>query len=369
MIHQIQDLINFWSQKWHVPITVATDKWEVERWERSDLLVGIPCAKEDGIAMAKHLSGDLIVIDNVPYARLGKTWFLVSNPIQSPSELAMIRKVLDQHMPRLCRQYRHEQRDLLVGSLTGCVQNRKRELQSSIREDSYELERESLSLMQLSRKLESNRQVLQLFEKPEGWIRSRANRQFCDLTKLVPSVYQLFEISDEIVTGTTHPIDIQHEGFTYHFGEYEVELDMKQGKVFISGGTNINGYVHPHVSDDKGNVCYGNISHLVQRLAGELDLFGLFQLLHQFLSSYNNSDPFQRIEKWDPEWVDDEEEDESPYCSFCDDYGHTVSECESSWWCEHCNEFVDHDDEDCPNKPKEESETEEEAHAVAEAET
>jgi hypothetical protein len=366
MIRQIQDLIQFYAQKYHAPITIAADKWEVETWKRNDLLIGIPCAKEDGVAMAKHLGGDLIVVDDAPWARVGKSWILLSGPVKSPSELAVVRRLIDQHLPRLCRIYRHEQRDLLVSSLTGCVQERKRELQSSIREDAYEIERESLALMQLSRKLETDRQILHMFEKPEGWIRSRANRQFCDLMKLVPSVYQSFRIEDDSIIGTTHPINIQYDGYTYHFDQYEVELNMKEGKVFINGGTNVNGYVHPHVTDDKGNVCYGNISHLVQRLAGELDLFSLFQLLHQFLTSYNSSDPYQRIEKWDPDWVD-EEEDESPYCSYCDDYGHTISECDSCWWCEHCNEYVDHDEEDCPNRPKEESQTEETTHAMAEA--
>jgi hypothetical protein len=50
------------------------------------------------------------------------------------------------------------------------------------------------------------------------------------------------------------------------------------------------------------NICWGNIGHLVSRLAGELDLHGLLQLVHQFLHSYNSSDPFQKIEKWDPNW-------------------------------------------------------------------
>lgn len=368
MIRQLQDLITFWSQKWHVPITIATDKWETESWQRNDLLVGIPCDKTDGIAMAMHLgNGDLIVADDAPCARFGKTWFVLLNPVNTPTELALARKLIDQHLPGMCRRYRHEQRDLLVSSLTGCVQDRKRELQSSIREDSYELERMSLQLMQLSRKLETDRQILRMFEKPDGWIKSRANRQFCDLMKLVPSVYQSFRVEDVSVVGITHPIDIEYDGCTYHFDQYEVELDMKQGKVFISGGTNINGYIHPHCSDDKGNVCFGNINHLVQRLAGELDLFSLFQLLHQFLTSYNSSDPFQRIEKWSPDWVDEDDDDSEPYCSFCDSYGHDVTSCEDCWWCSHCNEYCDHDEEDCPNKPKEEVQPQEETNAMAEA--
>lgn len=377
MIRQIEDLVRFYAQKFHVPVVLLTDGWQVETWNREGLAVALPegAGTTKNIAdmvvgldadFARALGGDLIVCDDVPVARVGTHWLVFLIWPKNPPALAFARRLIDQHLPQLCRKYRHEQRDLLVSSLTGCVTDRRRELQSSIREDSYEMERTSLQLMQLSRKLETDRQILRIFEKPESWIRSRANRQFCDLMKLVPSIYQSFRVEDTSVVGVTHPIDIEYDGYTYHFDQYEVELDMKQGKVFISGGTNINGYVHPHVSDEKSNVCYGNISHLVQRLAGELDLFSLFQLLHQFLNSYNASDPFQRIEKWDPDWTDEEADDE-PYCSYCDDYGHTISECDSCWWCDHCNEYVDHNEEDCPNKPKEEPQPQENAHELAEA--
>ncbi|MBU0507768.1 hypothetical protein KKH27_02880, partial [bacterium] len=247
--------------------------------------------------------------------------------------------------------------------ITACVKDRKRELTSSIREDSYELERLSLQMMQLARKLETDRQVLKMFERAPDWIKARATRIFVDLMKLVPGTYTSFRIEDTSVIGVTHPIDIEHDGCTYHFNAYEVEADLCQGKVRISGGTESNGYIHPHVTDESTNICWGNIGHLVQRLVGELDLFPLFQLVHQFLTTYNEADPYQRIEKWDPNWIDEEEEEE-PYCSWCDDYGHEICDCDQCWWCEHCQQYDDHDEENCPNRPKEEES--EEAHAVAE---
>jgi hypothetical protein len=225
----------------------------------------------------------------------------------------------------------------------------------SIRDDQYEVERLSMEILRLSRKLEGDRQALRIFEKSPEWIRNRANHTFADLMKLVPSIYSSFRFENDAVIGTTHEITIVHDGYDYHFDPYEVEVSLKQGKVFISGGTESNGYIHPHVTDESANICWGNIGHLVNRLAGELDLFGLFQLVHQFLTTYNANDPYQRIEKWDPNWEDDEEEDE-PYCSWCDEYGHDISECESCRWCEHCQQYDDHNEEDCPNRPREEEE-------------
>jgi hypothetical protein len=209
--------------------------------------------------------------------------------------------------------------------------------------------------MQLSRTIETSRHLLEMFQHSPEWIRKRANQTFCDLMKLVPAAYETFRFEDESVVGVTHDIDIEYDGYTYHFHPYEVEVNLRQGKVLISGGTNVNGYVHPHVTDERSNVCWGNIGHLVSRLSGELDLCGLFQLAHTFLTSYNASDPYQKIERWDPDYEEPSDEDE-PYCLYCDDYGHVISECDSCWWCDHCNEYVDHDEEDCPSRPKEESE-------------
>ncbi len=366
MIQQIQEVVRYYSHKYHVPIALLTDAWQVESWDREGITVAIPghsaTSKTMGdmlvlheLDFAKQLPGDLIVCDEVPVARIGKNWLVFLIHPKNPPALAFMRTLIDQQLPRMCRQYRHAQRDQLVSSIATCVQDRKRELQSSIREDSYELERLSIQTMQLSRKLETDKQILRMFERSPEWIANRATHTFVDLMKLVPGVYANIAIDDETVTGLTHPIDIDYDGYAYHFDPYEVEVNLRQGKVFISGGTEVNGYVHPHVTDDKSNICWGNVGHLVSRLAGEMDLFALFQLVHQFLTTYNENDPYQKIEKWDPNWEEDEDPEE-PYCSWCDSYGHEIRDCEDCWWCEYCDEYVDHDEEDCPNRPKQESE-------------
>ncbi len=355
MIKQIETLTAFYATKFHVPIELFTCAWQVREWNRSGIAVVLPSSAEDARETSKTLTGDLFVVDETPVARLGSNWLVMFMWHLQEDRFDLARRLIDQHLPKMCRSCRHEQRDALIESITSCVQERRRELQSSIRDDSYELERLCLQVMQLSRKLESDRQVLRMFERSPEWICHRANRTFCDLTKLVPALYTGFHIDGESIIGTTHPIDIDYDGYTYHFDNYEVEVNLRQGKVFISGGTERNGYVHPHVTDDKSNICWGSCGHLVSRLAGELDLFGLFQLVHQFLASYNASDPFQKIERWNPDW-EDESEDDEPYCSWCDDYGHDISECDSCWWCEHCQQYDDHDEENCPNRPQEESE-------------
>jgi hypothetical protein len=374
MISAIRELVQFYSQQFHVPIECVRETWEMETWERQGLLVGMPESTDDAIdkkidklafghdpEFGKQLGGDLVVVHDLPMARIGtrSIVFLFLPTNKAATDLA--RKMLEERLPRMCRTYRHEMRDQLVTGITECVQDRKKELQSSIREDSYELERLSLQMMQLSRKLETDRQVLTLFEKAPEWICARATRTYVDLMKLVPGTYASFRIEDESVIGVTHDVEIEFEGTRYHFDFYNVAVDLRQGKIRISGGTNMNGYVHPHVTDEN-SICWGNVGHLVDRLVGELDLFGLFQLVHEFLTTYNASDPYQRIEKWDPDY-EEPDDDEEPYCSWCDSYGHEISECESCWFCPHCDQYDDHSEEDCPNRPQQ---TEEVIHAVDE---
>jgi hypothetical protein len=228
MIEQIEELVRFYSHQHHVPIGVQTDSYQVETWDRSGLAVAMPgdstTSRKIGNMLvlhqpdfAKSLSGDLVVIDDMPVARVGKQWLVLLLWPKNTPALAFACKIVDQHLPRICRQYRREMREQLVESIGHCVHDRKRELQSSIREDSYELERLSLQQMQLARKLETDRAVLKMFERSPEWIKARATRTFVDMMKLVPGTYAGFGFKEDSVVGVTHQIDIEHDAYAYHF--------------------------------------------------------------------------------------------------------------------------------------------------------
>jgi len=117
----------------------------------------------------------------------------------------------------------------------------------------------------------------------------------------------------------------------------------------------LNGYIHPHINRE--NICWGNIGPTISRLLGQLELHGLFQMVHQFLITYNPDDPYQRIERWDPNWEDEDEDSNESYCVFCDEFGHEVSDCEFSWWCEECEEHH-HIEDGCPQGKEVEAEVE-----------
>lgn len=377
MNSQFSDLIQYHSQLHHVPIELVNQPWQLECLDQHQVVIGLP---EDGskhhvigdmiVALnpdfGKCAGGDLIIVEDVPVARIGSHFLLLLFVPKNPTAMAFCRKLMDERLPKLCREFRKSIRDQMIGKFTSCVADRKRDLVSSLRDDDYELDRLSTQIMTLSRKIEGDRQLLRMFERSPEWIKARATRTYFDLMKLVPATYKSFHFSGDSVIGTTYIIEFEYEGYRYEFDPFVVEVNMRKGNVLVSGGSDINGYIHPHVTDDPSNVCWGNVNHLVSRYAGSLDLHELFLLVHQFLSTYNENDPFQKIEKWNPDWCGDDEDDE-PYCSFCDDYGHTIDECEWCWWCPFCEAYVDHPEQACPHRPMDEEEEEANAELAEES--
>jgi len=353
---QIRTLCDFYAQKWHTPITLMSKETDITAWHEVGIAVHINADKNS--TLCKDLVGDAIVMEDVLLGKVNASWLVLFGA----PRLDVTSNILDAHLPRMCRAFRSAQRMALIDTTQIVAAERKQELARSLRDDRYELERLSMQVMTLSRKIEGDNEILKLFSRAPELIKARATRTFVEMMKLVPSCYESIKLDDSSVIATTYPIVLEHDGGRYEFEPFTVEVKLDTGKVLICGGTEMNGYIHPHVTDDPNNICWGNIGHLVSRLAGELDLHGLLQLVHQFLHSYNSSDPFQKIEKWDPDWVE-ESDDAEPYCSWCDDYGHDVSDCESCWWCEHCQQFDDHDEEDCPNRPADDNEEEEDADA------
>ncbi len=347
---QIRTLCDFYAQKWHTPITLMTKQVDIATWHEGGIAVYINAEKDS--QFCKDMFGDPLVMESILVGKVSPMWLV----LYGAPRLDVTSNILDAHLPRMCRAFRNKQRQALIETTLTVAAERKQELARSLRDDKYELERLCMQVMTLSRKIEGDNEILKLFSRAPELIKAKATRTFVEMMKLVPSCYESIKVEDSSVLATTYPIVLEHDGSRYDFEPYTVEVRLDTGKVLISGGTEMNGFIHPHCSFDPGNVCFGNISHLVSRLAGELDLHGLLQLVHQFLHSYNSSDPFQKIEKWDPNWVEDE--DDEPYCSWCDDYGHDISDCESCWWCEHCQQYDDHDEDDCPNRPQDDNEEE-----------
>ena len=138
------------------------------------------------------------------------------------------------------------------------------------------------------------------------------------------------EVLDSEILFTTGRAIIDYEGCRYEFGPFRVGLDLHNGKVTISPTDSAhveNGYAHPHVSDN-GKPCLGNTAPVIAKSLGMGDVTGTVTTILEFLRSYNPDDAYQRIERWDPEWEDDDDRFESCYdnssnhdCVVCSDEG------------------------------------------------
>jgi hypothetical protein len=123
-------------------------------------------------------------------------------------------------------------------------------LRISLRDDKYELERLCMQVMTLSRKIEGDREILNMFSRAPEFIKAKATRTFVEMMKLGARVAIAYQVDEKSVIATTYPIVLEHDGGSYNFEPYTVEVRLDKGKVLISGGTEMNGYVHPHVTDD-----------------------------------------------------------------------------------------------------------------------
>lgn len=360
--------MQFHRQRYHTAIKLVREPWQCEEGDTAGITIGVP--NESGSllevcemifqqdnALIANRTGDRLVLHGHQIGVQGENSILLTVcPLNEPA-IRFVRNLIDERIPKMARAMRKKSRTEYLNGMLGIARVRKSELNDQIREETYQLDDLAEQVNRASRKVALYKKMLVFFDRPEEHFKRQVMRMFSDLMKLVPGNYASFRFEDSKIIGTTQPILISHEDQTYNFEPYEVIFNLQTQGVQITGDKNsVNGYCHPHVTTS-GSICWGNIGGLVARLSGEMDLYGLYELVAHFLSLYNEDDPYQRIERWDPNWEEANEENE-PYCSFCDESGHEISECEWCWFCEHCEEYVDHYEEDCPSRHPDESETE-----------
>ena len=138
-----------------------------------------------------------------------------------------------------------------------------------------------------------------------------------------------FELGNGVLQAVTAPVEIIWNGGRYEMGCYRINLPFGTDRLGImpeSGCTDVDGYPHPHVNSD-GNPCLGNIGGSLAQLLGEGEHAQAIALLLEFLRSYNPDNPYIRLERWDPDWEDEDDRWERCYdeasfsdCATCDDW-------------------------------------------------
>jgi|GEM_PF-1083002 sulfur carrier protein ThiS len=354
-----RDLLQFYAQRYHVSIVLHGD---TEQGIVIDYPLGVKGKVTiDGQEIShdadyQHdLEGRLVIKNDIPILKISDNQLIFLFSPDSEYSTNLMKQLLEEHLPILSKQYRRQVRKQFINQLVECADDRKRSLETLNRDNEYEIQTNLSKIHELSKEISQTKQMLEFFDKSQNHLQQQAVRMFVDLMKLVPGLYQGFKFEEDVIIGITQPITIIFEDHEYNFDPYEVRIDLNNRCGTILGNSNeINGYIHPHVNDN-GEVCWGNIRGLIPNLLGQLDIYGLFQLIHNFLSDYNNDDPYQRIENWDPYWEGDQEEEYDPYCVHCEESGHEAEHCDYCWYCPDCYDYHD-SDETCPKKKEEENE-------------
>jgi len=353
------DLLQFYAQRYHVNIVLHNNT-------EQGIVIDYPILADKKVTIdgqeishdadyQQDLEGKLIIKNDIPILKISnnRLTFLFSPDREYSANL--MKQLLEKHLPILSKIYRRRVRKQFINQLVTCADSRKRSLENMNRDNEYEIQSNIAKIQELSKEISQTKLMLKFFDKSKNLLQQQAVRMFVDLMKLVPGLYQCFKFEENVIIGITQPITINFEDHEYSFDPYEVKIDLNNRVVTIHGNANeINGYIHPHVNDN-GEVCWGNIRGLIPNLLGQLDIYGLFQLIHNFLSDYNNDDPYQRIECWDPYWEGDQEEDYDPYCVHCEESGHEAEHCDYCYYCPDCYDYHG-SDETCPKHKEEENE-------------
>ena len=217
------------------------------------------------------------------------------------------------------------------------------------RQNERSIEEKSWEIQQLARK---NGELRQRIRTHNQLTRKRIERQAREdhsgLIKLLGRGLGSIRVENGVLRAVTAPVEIFWCDTTYEMGRYVISIPLGEGRLTImpADGNEVEGYPHPHVASD-GAPCLGNIGATVAQLLGEGEHFQLVTTLLEFLRSYNPDNPYLRLERWDPEWEDDDDKYESCYddaslsdCATCND-----------WDCSHrdgaerrCYEHTDTDD-------------------------
>lgn len=143
------------------------------------------------------------------------------------------------------------------------------------------------------------------------------------------------------ICANTTPITVEYDGYRFPLGPYHIDIDSR-GDISMRNLTEHSraSNPHPHV-DTSGKPCLGNVGADLAKMIGRMQIAEALQVIHQFLSSYNPDNPFEKIGRFDPTGEYDDDEDP---CEDCDERSgpYCINECSHNdgyFGCGDCYEY------------------------------
>jgi hypothetical protein len=196
--------------------------------------------------------------------------------------------------------------------------------QDEINEKTWEIQKLVQKNEQLIRAIDTIKKDTKSLQK------RKADEEHDALVKMLQSgAIKEFDVAGNKLTFKTGQIEIEFEDYTYTLGPFQVEIPFAGDRIHIKGQDKqyiVDDYCHPHVSSD-GSPCLGNAGPIIAKLLGTGDMTGAVNCILEFLRSYTAGNAYIKLQKWNPDWEDDEGRYESCYdtssshdCVLCDDY-------------------------------------------------
>lgn len=147
-------------------------------------------------------------------------------------------------------------------------------------------------ILDLARKIRDTQKDLALLRS--GALDSELAAEADRMQKLVnDGLYEKFKIRHGRIQGMTTPIIIDYNGKKYDLGQFVVQV-KRDGVLAIEHPTKPHPY-HPHISSSN-SICLGAIRNDIPKLIGMERYAMVFQVIYEFLGSYNDKDKYNKIE-------------------------------------------------------------------------
>ena len=173
------------------------------------------------------------------------------------------------------------------------IKRRRSELEKKLQQAEEQLRVAEKQVVAHGRALVDAKKEMQMLDPDE--VQSEVRSQFTYLRRLTDSgLYAEFRVKLGRLLGLTEPVVVEHKGKKYDLGQYVVQID-KSGTIEVEHFKRRDP-PHPHLSGSASRPCFGNISQDLPKLVG-MERYGLvFQMVHEWLASYNEKDKYHPIE-------------------------------------------------------------------------
>ena len=222
-----------------------------------------------------------------------------------------------------------EERDSYARQKQRAREQQVDEWRRAVRENDTAIEEKTWLIRSLAEKNQQLRGQVRSFEllTRRRMIR-QAHEDHAQIVRMLGRGLRTLQIENGLLRAVTAPVEITWDGVSYSMGTYCIHLPLGNGRLTIhpeSGCEDVDGFSHPHINSD-GIPCLGNIGGTLAQLLGEGENAQAITLLLEFLRSYNPDNPYIRLERWDPDWEDEDSRWENCYdnaslsdCATCDD--------------------------------------------------